>query len=320
MSTSVILTAGSSRGVGADALRMDMMVITTLLSPASGGYVGFGFGASMSGADIYSIMVTGGSATCAVTVSDCHGVGAQAPAVDAVNNILPGTLAYQYFAEEGKYQVAWSRFLDTGDADDAVISTGSNSIIFAHKSGSFSYHGRTNRQQIKLDFSTADASLAATANNILGLHGVLMYTTFGIAYPFAQILARYFKSWPHWLVVHALLGKLSLTNVLSMTLTSLVFINQQNEYSAHGKVGICLSIGVAIQVISGYANVYYLKNEQRCCHGKIDFLRAIKRLHFIIGMGLVLTGQFQIALGIGRFFLDSGNEAFTSVSSTGYKM
>jgi len=124
----------------------DTHIELTVIINSETGWVGVGFGASMVGADIWTVSAPGGVAS----VQDRHAPAYATPPADASQDV---EATFTQVAD-GKTTVTLRRLLNTGDADDAALSNtpptdGTTDMIFSWgmSSTSISYHA-TDRAQI----------------------------------------------------------------------------------------------------------------------------------------------------------------------------
>ena len=124
----------------------DSHIELTMILNSETGWVGVGFGASMVGSDIWTVSAPGGVGT----VQDRHAPAYSTPPADDSQDV---EVTFTQVAD-GKTIVTMRRLLNTGDVDDAALSStpptdGTTDMLFSWgmSSTSISYHA-TDRAQI----------------------------------------------------------------------------------------------------------------------------------------------------------------------------
>jgi len=97
----------------------------------------------------------------------------------------------------------FTRKLITNDTKaDQMFSNGMQNVIWAHGTSSWpSYHGRSNRDEVRINFFTGGAAVVST-DTLPYIHGALMILSFGFCLTFGIFVARYLKQYHWWFPLH----------------------------------------------------------------------------------------------------------------------
>eukprot|EP00330_Aristerostoma_sp_ATCC50986_P005725 CAMPEP_0114580744 /NCGR_PEP_ID=MMETSP0125-20121206/4961_1 /TAXON_ID=485358 ORGANISM="Aristerostoma sp., Strain ATCC 50986" /NCGR_SAMPLE_ID=MMETSP0125 /ASSEMBLY_ACC=CAM_ASM_000245 /LENGTH=228 /DNA_ID=CAMNT_0001772475 /DNA_START=1656 /DNA_END=2342 /DNA_ORIENTATION=- len=167
------------------------------------------------------------------------------------------------------YQVIIKRSQITGDPFDCDITP--NSLISAiYAKGStddINYHGKKNRGSINI-FFTSDpfddsSALVDRVNSIYIIHGLILYTLWGILVPFTIYFTRYMKH-GGWFSCHKTSMRICVQMTLPIGLLGMLGSSFKDDESArlHQIFGLTLGLGVLLQNILG-GNTKKLHNESK---------------------------------------------------------
>lgn len=179
----------------------------------STGWVGFGFGTSMTNTDMFVITASGSTGT----ITDRFSTGRSAPGLDTTNDYTMTTVTS---GSTNTYTV--TRNLNTGDSNDYIIRDGDTNMIYSYgTTAAMTYHGNGNYGSLKLTVSASSRSVSIEGgsfnfdtDNAL-VHGLLLYFAWGWFSFLLIVSGRYSKYFYVFrLYLHATVGLL--TEVLTL--------------------------------------------------------------------------------------------------------
>jgi len=278
------------------------------MESALGGWLGFGFGESMTGSDIIYAENHGGSPQ----LYDAWSFRNAEPVVDSHSDVelISGSCG------TSGCSVTFRRAFSTGDPQDLDIKQESmNSIIYAHgPEQEISYHGSTRRAAITIDFWDPTGSIITIGNydhtKIFLYHGLGMTIAWGIMAPTALFAARFFKSNPSWLNFHK--QTMKLVGFITIICAMAAFSLTGGEYNyTHSYVGTAMLFAVCMQIAVGVGHLWLRENVDLKSFDALPLV--LKRFsgffHRTTGRVLIPFGFFQIHLGL-RLVWEKYDEGF----------
>ncbi|KXS20078.1 hypothetical protein M427DRAFT_142907 [Gonapodya prolifera JEL478] len=279
-----------------------------IYSKASGWFA-FGLGTGMPSQDVYSYEPATGTIT--DRVSTTFDMPSPDVSVNGVNNVenfqdLTSTLAQGTWVKV----VAFSRKLNTGDSNDAIIAPGATTLTYAWStdSPSIAYHG-ANKGKVSLDLFTALIAAQDTDSKVLALqafHGVTMLFSFGLLLPFGIFVARYSEHYPLvWLQQHEKINTLVFSNVALSALIALVGRLSGGNETLHPILGMILFGLATITVVMGFLIGHYLKIPSTLSRHFSRSQHYLKYLHIFGGYASYLLGLTNGFLGLTDYLTRS---------------
>ncbi|KAJ3055718.1 hypothetical protein HK097_009603 [Rhizophlyctis rosea] len=161
----------------------------------------------------------------------------------------------------------------------------------------FSYHGPGSRGANETIFLTGTVISAQTKSfQKKVIHGAGMMASWLFLFPFGVFYARYFRSKPGWMYVHACTQVLGLMTIF-MVLGVIASDNITPNKSIHPAAGLLLVSLILIQVLFGIASLVGLWNE-----GVARLRGWIKMFHNNVGFMLMLVAGVTAGLGVETLY------------------
>ncbi|KAJ3338688.1 hypothetical protein HDU93_009172 [Gonapodya sp. JEL0774] len=290
-------------------LRQSDGYIDFQLFSMAGGWFAFGIGSGMPSQDVYSYEPATGKITDRISSTfDMPTPDTEANGLDNVENFqdLTASLGQGTWTKV----VGFSRKLNTGDLNDAIIAPGSMTITYAWStdSPSIAYHG-ANKGKISLDMFTAVLIATSTDSKVLALqafHGITMLVSFGLLLPLGIFFAKYSDLYPLvWLQQHEKINTLVYTNVALSALIALVGRLSGGNETTHPILGMILFGTLTITVLVGFLIGHYLNIPSNLSRHLSRGHKYIKLFHVVSGYSCYILGLTNGALGLWDYMTRS---------------
>lgn len=312
----------------------DQTSITITMRATTTGWVGFGLGSSMRGADIAVGWVSGGIGQAFDYYSTTNAQPQRDTALGGTNDV---TLVAASETSDTTV-ITFTRRLSASESTDKQISLNVPvAIVYAWgNSDAFEYHTPTQKGTVTIIFTSSGPSegsiTSATASESVvtssssssttptiallsteGLawlrsqvrpyfisHAVLMSLSWGLLAPLGIIVMRYMKFWRPWLSVHEAL--MTGAFLLSITGAGLSFGNKlyTQVEGAHSYIGIIATAAVVTQFLLGRAVAHYRSaNNDKSLSPSV--VNAIAFAHKMMGRCLFLLTLANGVLGHNKY-------------------
>ncbi|CAG8586024.1 12445_t:CDS:10 [Funneliformis caledonium] len=281
----------------------DITFLITLGSTNS--WFGIGFnpgGDAMSGTDmmIFQNQEKEGSNEITVTGKNYKGIGIGIKPQELPNDQIITILGETKVAN-GMTQVEVKRPLNAKNRksiDDTI------QMVYAWNpnSNEITYHGG-NRGKREVNFRSGMSSALDGRMRLLMMHGIVMFTIWGVLFPSSVWIVRYLRHIDSYMVQHQnlnLFGGL----IIGMFATVAMSVTTTHAASTHAKIGLTIFTITIIQISLGIMAIWGLANVESAATG---IVRNLKHLHFYLGGALLLTAWVNIFFGMIQY---NANKAF----------
>ena len=128
------------------------------------------------------------------------------------------------------------------------------------------------------------------------VHGIIMYTTWGILTFLALISGRYLKHFPNFrMIIHASVGTLIMSNtVIIVTLALSTYKKDTSLELGHSGIGIVVMILSILQFFGGIT----VRQVNILAVWKSKYALLAKNGHKIFGLLIVFISNFQVVSGL----------------------
>jgi len=279
-------------------------------------YFAIGFGSSMSGSDIWVFEIVNS----AISASDRVGIGYTTPPLDTAQGGEDNLQVLGYEITSSYSLVKITRVLDTGDSNDAVISPGSTTLIWATASSpTLAYHG-TSRGVTTVDFeegttsgSTVYGSGETVTNysNTIKVHAIVNAIAWLILSDLAIFIVRLFRGRKLKIgrvvipiqMIHGLI--MLMVIIMSVIVTALALKEFLHSYGSakttgvrrrdfHYLNGLVILFLILITLLSGIFALIFLARYKKDPSSRL----IIKRVHQVLGYLLYLDAKANIITGV----------------------
>ncbi|EAS06749.3 DOMON domain protein (macronuclear) [Tetrahymena thermophila SB210] len=293
LSSSMMLTNGLTLDYQIQGTDLIMMIESTKQQ----GWIGVGFGATMSNTDMVIFFANQGGQP---AVSDVYSSGEVTPSTDTQQDwtLLGSQITSSSFKMKAK------RALSTGDSQDTVLVQGksysfcvawSSSTSFVQHDDYYSFSG-------KLDNNLG--TVQATAINIgvgevaLNVHKVWLFYGWGIGADIGIFVGRYLKAWKHHILVHAMI--FFIINVSTIVLEAIVIngndyklgdvSNLDSNVKNHFIIGCVIMALIILQHLGGILLKIGIE-------GTNKHVNTIKKFHLVSGIIIYALAKANILIG-----------------------
>ena len=279
-------------------------------------YFAIGFGSSMSGSDIWVFEIVDS----AISASDRVGIGYTTPPLDTAQGGEDNLEVLGYEITSSYSLVKVTRALDTGDSNDAVISPGSTTLIWATASSpTLAYHG-TSRGVTTVDFEEGTSSTSAVYgsgelvtnySNTIKVHAIVNAIAWLILSDLAILIVRLFRGKKLRIgrvvipiqLIHGLI--MLMVIIMSVVVTALALKEFLKSYGSakttgmrrrdfHYLNGLVILFLILIALISGILALVFLARYKKGPSSRL----IIKRAHQVLGYLLYLDAKANIITGV----------------------
>lgn len=263
------------------------------------GWFAIGFGTGMADADVIMMRYANGRPE----VTDATSSGYFLPTADASQDVT----AVSGSEAGGVTRITIRRALKPNDANDKLISTGLQDMVFAWDTSTDTVgpHG-ANRVTARIDLlapptgdgggdSVLITGLDAQAARMqqFGFHALSMFAVWGILVPAGVMTVRFFKHKAFWLNFHKWAMMMAATLTIPAAGQALA-AGGSGESVAHGFIGVSVAIIIVLQALLGIAIRSWLQSDNS---PPVSFYRY-RILHRVLGWLLVLFGMTNCYLGV----------------------
>jgi len=266
------------------------------LTAATTGWVGIGFGADMTKADIYvGWIYPNGS----VTMTDRNSKAFAMPLPDTAQGGEDNVLNVKVNKNNGLTSITFTRLLDTGDSLDTVILPGTISVLWAYGSnnsvdynlGTFTKH--VQKGSVEIDFFSG-CVYSSFQLSLFELHGILMVISICIVIFPGMLLARYFKLiMRKWFYFHIALQLLGFTGIIvSFVIVFVIAKDRKFTVGLHEVFGLVAVCAFGLEVFFGVIS-HCMFNPSRPYPPIFP-----DRMHWWLGRGAFLWSLVTILLGL----------------------
>lgn len=286
------------------SIRVKMPTTTSIefeITAPSSGWVGFGFGTSMTNCDMFTIEASGGPGT----ITDTYSSGHAPPSTDSTNNIA---LSTSTSGATNVYSV--TRDLDTTDAlEDYIIVDGSNNIIYAWSSSTtVAYHGAGSKGALTLTIDSVTQTAALSSGSIkydtknATAHALLLYFGWGVLSFILVVSGRYSKYFYSFRIyIHTAAG---LTVLLFTIIAVAKFGSSDLPRASANSLGdkhTSLGSAVIILTIITIALGSTAKMAQKFLQKWSVVVKFLRVIHLLVGYGVIVYCHIVFLSGLYLF-------------------
>ncbi|KAL4435822.1 hypothetical protein ABPG74_015790 [Tetrahymena malaccensis] len=294
LSSSLMLTNGLTLDFQIQGTDIIMMIESTKQQ----GWIGVGFGATMSSTDMVIFFANRNGQP---AVLDTFSSGEITPATDTQQDwtLLGSQITSSSFKMKAK------RALNTGDASqDTVLQQGSSYNFCVAWSSSTSFVQHDNYYVFQVQLNNNLGTMQAIAVNIgvgedaLNVHKVWLFYGWGIGADIAIFVGRYLKAWKHHILVHSIL--FFLINVSTIILEAIVIngnnyklgdvSNLDTGVKNHFIIGCVIMALIILQHIGGILLKIGIE-------GTNKHVNTIKQFHLVSGIIIYALAKANILIG-----------------------